>query len=113
MVFTNEIEVASVNFGDLSRNVEAKSNVLTIWQLKSILIHVSWQLTYHLKNGLLVCFLDSNARVFDYKKQLLVDLVEICVDHYLSFETCVLNGILNQVYHHLFHSVGVTDYKVW
>lgn len=69
-------------------------------------------LTYHLEYCFLVCLLNSDASVFDNKEQLLINLIVIGVDDDLAFEACVLDRVLNQIDHHLFHSIWVTDDKV-
>ena len=49
----------------------------------------------------MIRLLDSDASVLDDEQELLFDLVIIRVDHNLSFETGVLDGVLDQVDHHL------------
>ena len=100
-MLTDEVELAALNFGDLLRNVQTEAYVLAAGQFEAVLVELAGQLAYHFEDGLLIGLLDPDARVLDYEQELLLDLVVIGVDHDFASEAGVLDGVLDQVDHHL------------
>lgn len=111
-MLADEVELAALNFGDLLRNVQTEAYVLAAGQFEAVLVELAGQLAYHFEDGLLIGLLDPDARVLDYEQELLLDLVVIGVDHDFSSEAGVLDGVLDQVDHHLLDAPGVADHSL-
>lgn len=86
--------------------------MLPAGQFEAVLVEFARQLAYHFEDGLLIRLLDSYACVLDNEQELLVNLVIIRVDHDFSFETGVLDGVLDQVDHHLLDTARIADNRL-